>query len=308
MIRATGILRIAATLTISVAATSCFTGVESTPKITDADVRRETSPATPDETYLAGINPTPVGKWVPGRQFLVTDSKISLAVLPQSFGGTQLNQGDTLRFSALHRAMSVTGAEVSDLEFNGSNGVKYTYRVDRPTDSVSQRPLEIPFTVDLTIVSATGKKLLDKDFFILTSARRDSLGGLKRARKFIPVRITEVSPGTAVNPVRVKVADSFGDTGYLFLNPEARSSRASGSFASVLSLSDPRKRYPAILDEAWENIINNRVRPGMTRDECRLAIGAPVDIIRRPGYGYLYEAWRYENGTYLIFEDGILRK
>lgn len=45
----------------------------------------------------------------------------------------------------------------------------------------------------------------------------------------------------------------------------------------------------------------------MTRDEARLALGAPANIDRRPGYSFMREIWTYENGIFLIFEDGLLK-
>lgn len=56
----------------------------------------------------------------------------------------------------------------------------------------------------------------------------------------------------------------------------------------------------------WTNIINNRVSPGMTLDECRLALGSPAKVSRRPDHSVLREIWSYENGIYLMFVDGIL--
>lgn len=83
--------------------------------------------------------------------------------------------------------------------------------------------------------------------------------------------------------------------------------RATRKFGSLLSLSNPRDRYPEITDANWNNIVNGRVSEDMTREECRLALGAPATVDRRPGYSIMREIWTYENGRYLIFEDGLLR-
>lgn len=56
-----------------------------------------------------------------------------------------------------------------------------------------------------------------------------------------------------------------------------------------------------------ETYNNGTVTEDMTRDECRLSLGAPDNIDRRAGYSVLREVWSYENGRYLIFEDGLLR-
>lgn len=54
--------------------------------------------------------------------------------------------------------------------------------------------------------------------------------------------------------------------------------------------------------------MNNRVRYGMTLDECRLALGAPAKVRRRTDHSTLYEVWSYENGIYLMFHDGVLKE
>ena len=77
-------------------------------------------------------------------------------------------------------------------------------------------------------------------------------------------------------------------------------------FGAVLSVADPRRRYQHVTDEVWTNIVDGKVAPGMTRDECRLSLGKPASVDRVPGSSYLYERWTYDNGIYLIFEDGVL--
>lgn len=77
-------------------------------------------------------------------------------------------------------------------------------------------------------------------------------------------------------------------------------------FATLFSFTDPREKYPQISDETWANIIRGRVALGMTRAECRLALGTPDDVIHRNDHNYLYERWNYDNGVYLVFRDDIL--
>ncbi len=302
------IMRVTVALFAGATVTGCFTGVESTPKITDADVRRDTQPLTPDETYLTGIGAEVLSQWQPGKLFYVTDARIMRALSSDTYGGVSLAAGDTLVYRGNRPAWSLAGEPVTDVMFSGPGGRQYTYRLDREPDSAAVRQARIPFTVDLEIVNEASARLLGKQFYILTSGRRLADGTLARFRKYIPVTVSEVAPGTPDNPVRVRIADDMADATYLFINPAARNSRTAGSFASMLSLTDPRKRWQSVSDKVWDNIVHNRVVAGMTRDECRLAIGAPAEVIKQPGYNYLHEAWRYDNGMYLIFEDGILVK
>jgi hypothetical protein len=46
----------------------------------------------------------------------------------------------------------------------------------------------------------------------------------------------------------------------------------------------------------------------MTSSECRLALGAPNDYTRVPTTGGMVERWTYDNGVYLMFEDGVLTR
>ena len=84
-------------------------------------------------------------------------------------------------------------------------------------------------------------------------------------------------------------------------------SKSGRNFSMLFSLSDPRLRYPEITDEVWANIQNGRVAKFMTRDECRIALGSPKSIQRRNIITVLQEMWTYENGVYLLFDDGILQ-
>ena len=79
------------------------------------------------------------------------------------------------------------------------------------------------------------------------------------------------------------------------------------SFGALFSPTDIRLRYPAISDDVWASIIAGNVKQGMTKDECRLALGEARSIDRRPTYDGLREYWYYDGGTYLIFNDGVLK-
>jgi hypothetical protein len=72
-------------------------------------------------------------------------------------------------------------------------------------------------------------------------------------------------------------------------------------------LKNPRDSYPTITDAVWSNIMSGRVADGMTKDECRLALGSPKNVTEQFGYSAVREIWSYENGIFLIFEDSILR-
>lgn len=66
-----------------------------------------------------------------------------------------------------------------------------------------------------------------------------------------------------------------------------------------------RAEYPNISDENWTYIVNGEIRLGMTKDECRLSLGSPIQIAAN--LNSRYETWYY-NGKVLEFEDGLLVK
>lgn len=66
-----------------------------------------------------------------------------------------------------------------------------------------------------------------------------------------------------------------------------------------------RAEYPNITDEIWTYIVNGEIRLGMTKDECRLSIGSPIQIVAN--LNSRYETWFY-NGRVLEFENGLLVK
>lgn len=60
---------------------SCFTGIESTPRITYKDVRRENITVNPEEEMGERFAAVPFSQWQPGRRFTVTDPKASMVYL-----------------------------------------------------------------------------------------------------------------------------------------------------------------------------------------------------------------------------------
>ncbi|MDE6513468.1 MAG: hypothetical protein K2L05_04720, partial [Muribaculaceae bacterium] len=80
------------------------------------------------------------------------------------------------------------------------------------------------------------------------------------------------------------------------------------TFANQFSLTNPRKNYPQISDTNWNLISQGRVALDMTREECRLALGAPSQVDREALPNGIFERWIYEDGVYLFFTDGLLTR
>lgn len=63
------------------------------------------------------------------------------------------------------------------------------------------------------------------------------------------------------------------------------------------------KQYPYITAERWKLIAQGEIKEGMAMDECRLALGNPIEIKQK--LESKFETWYY-NGKILEFESGRL--
>ena len=294
--------------------TSCFTGVESTPKITAKHVDKEgaTVSLVPEETFLQNVTGDSVGLWREGKEFYVTDSRISIALEPSKH--EMPAQGDIIRFERFNEVPSMTGKNETEIVFTQPDSLTCVYRVGMSFDELRKRPMgvEIPFTIEMSVVEKARKALVDSVLYIRTPVWYTLDGGnTTEGKKFIPVMVTSVEPGNLVYPLRVcfrplgRDGEMYGDACvYMSVSDNSKSGR---NFAMLFSLKDPRLHYPTITDEVWSCIQNSRVAKYMTRDECRIALGAPKNIQRRNVITSLQEMWTYENGVYLLFDDGILQ-
>lgn len=302
--------RIAATISTTLTVllmTGCFTGIESTPKITANDVKKERAVQTPEDSYLNNITYESLEAWQPGKLFYITDDKISLTLEPSATPAPKA--GEYIAFDSYRPVTSLTGSIDTEIIFHKENGQEVVYKASASPDELQQRKrVEIPFTIETSVVDATKEVLAGKTFYIKTPIWYTATGDARNGLKFIPVTIEEITPGNMVYPVKLKfsVDSPYDDTAYVYMSV-GDSSRSTRNFAALFSLTDPHLRYPAITDETWDRIIHGRVAPYMTREECRLSLGAPSSIDRRAAISSLQELWTYENGVYLIFDDGLLQ-
>lgn len=287
---------------------SCFTGVEYTPRVGDREVKRENITVTPEDTFLAHVTDESLGEWKPGKRFRVTNDKIRLI-----FGATASPYdslgGKTLIFTGAKEAPSITGTSVTDISFiaEPGDGRTFVYRISRPIAKVmEQGPLSVPFTIQESLVDDARRLMDGQHYYVLTRTWRDDTDNSLNGRQFVPVTVDSVTPGNDIYPIKVSFTDERGTSARLFLHPGPRS-YTPRSFPALFSFTNPRLKYPSITDEMWYKIINGRVALDMTREECRLALGSPREVDRGADNSYIREVWLYENGIYLVFEDGILK-
>lgn len=290
---------------LSIMSQSCFTGIESTPKITAADLRRERVTVTDEQRLVADVLPAPFDNWTQGKKFLTTDPRVSL-IFGASASDVDIPSSTLLSYESFDTSVSPTGQPVTNLYFLSPEGRRLCYRLNTSVDELRKRSyVDVPYTIQLSLVDEMNALLAGRKLYITTRLWYDSDRRQVTSKKFIPVTITDVTPGNSTYPLFVSFTDPDQRSWGVYMSAGS-SSHGLRSFGEQFSLSDPRRRYPAITDENWQSIINGRVNPGMTRDEARLSLGSPIDIDRGHDYSYTYERWIYDGGIYLIFEDGVL--
>ncbi|MDE6498247.1 MAG: hypothetical protein K2L21_06270 [Muribaculaceae bacterium] len=285
--------------------TGCFTGVESTPPITDREVRKSTPPPSPDDNYLSAIRATRVKELRPGMKWIVNDSRISRVFGAEAYD-KHFAPGDTLTLRVVRPALTLDGRKVGEVVFSGRDVDSLVYRTSISYDTfLADSALSLPFAVEGALVDAVGQLMTGKEYYLITSSRFDMADVAYTGRKFVPVTVEEVTYGNSYYPVSLILRDDRDERFRLHMSVDGASVMPR-KFSSLLSLTDPRLSYPDTTDDVWDQIVNGKVKIGMTTNECRLSLGRPADVVRQAGYSSLVEIWTYAGGRYLVFTDGIL--
>lgn len=298
----------------------CFTGVESTPRIKESDVRHQQADGiTPEQRFLTGISPLPPRQWTPERKWLVANDRISL-IFSHKSDNTDNLAGHTVRFEGIAPATSLTGEDAGEILLRTDDGRRLYYHVPGLTSSKidTLSSLEIPFTVDLDIVAridsaVTGRKLFIRTPSWYSPANRELVQGLRH----IEVQIDSVTPGNenfaaavyfSISDPKILEHLKGNRHEYMVFMSVGNSRAATRNFDTLFSFTDPRTAYPEIKDDVWELIIRSRINKNMTRDEVRLALGSPASVERIPTYGGMIERWSYSDGVFAVFEDGFVTR
>ncbi|MDE6109720.1 MAG: hypothetical protein K2F72_05490, partial [Muribaculaceae bacterium] len=273
----------------------CFTGIESTPRITAGDVRRQAAATpTPEMQFLAAVGPQAPASWARGKQFRVADSRVS-RLFSYTDGRADNLEGSTLSFAAFEDAPSLTGEGATFVALTTETGDTLRYRIDSPRQSVlSRERLEIPFTVEMLPVQQADSLMRSHIYYISTPLWRRTDGRTRPGMRHVPVKVLAVQPGTdGIYPAAVVFSpeDAPADTAMVMMSLSG--DKAPRSFATLFSFTNPRDRYPHITDHVWDLIVNSRVEAGMSRDECRLALGSPTRTEQIPTRAGMIERWSY---------------
>lgn len=304
---------------------SCFTGVESTPKISLSDVRKQQAATVTDEQrFLAGLAPTPPSQWRPGHRLRVDDAKIGLTLTSASASADSL-PGRDLVFDSFSPAVSLTGTDATEISFHADlpgGRAEYFYRVSVDMSELDTlEAIHVPFTVDMDLVARVDSMMRGRRLYVRTPMwyRADGDRSVVAGLRHVPVVVDSVVAGdsnyplgvvfTLVDADQARLIEPSGEecTRMVFMTV-GKSRAATRNFELLFSFRDPREIYPGIKDDVWQLIVRSRVKEGMTREECRLALGAPTTLRRIPTYGGMREQWQYSDGVYLYFDDGFLTR
>lgn len=290
--------------------TGCFTGIESTPKITSSDVKKENIQVTAEQEFLSDIRMESPGKWQKGKRFHITDKRITLILDAAQPLDTTTLAGREMVFEGIDRSRSVTGEEKGIMKFLIDGHMEATLDTNVAYDDLMRRDsYEIPFAVDHDIIATIGDRMKGNTYYITTPNWNETDSGKgERGLRHIAVEILDVQPGTWVYPIKVVFRPKDSDKTHYVLMTFGDKRSSTQNFDTLFAFENPRNKYPAIEDDTWQLIINSKVKSGMTKDECRLALGAPTTWGQVPTTAGMVEYWSYAEGIYLLFEDGYLSR
>lgn len=303
-------IRLVLPVLFSVLFTSCFTGVESTPKITQKELKKKNVKDTPEKHVLDAVVPDKPTDWQRGRRFYIADNRASRGawrITPPE--GADSIEG---RFAVLMTVDTVQSlTDDNEVTFTlGIEGkdISLEFRTGLTSEQWRATPgYVIPHVIDMQLVDEISNILKGNSYYILPSRRIGSDGNDTIGTRYQPVEIIAVEPGYESAPVRLYFTDDEGHLSSIYMTiGDAATSRR--NFDTLFSFTDPRQKYKNITDKNWELIRHGNIVAGMTPEECRLALGSPDSYTRIPTTMGMVERWTYTNGVYLIFEDGLLSK
>lgn len=292
--------------------TACGTGIEVTEHVGEKDVRKAIEHAEANQsrvTLNAFVDSVPA--WHQGKLFRVVDNQARLLFArSQDFDiDTVQLAGHTLSFQGYDTGDIYDNRNTVNLIFNDTDGGKtYVYRTGKTIDEFSSS-FSIPMLVDMDMVNHIARQVAGNDYYIRTPIWYDRHSEQMRdGRHFIKVHIDSVLPGNAVMPLRVLFTTIDNNERAMVWVSDNVSTMRGRDFDALFDAVDPHSFYATISDDNWERITRAQVVEGMTKEECRLALGNPKHINEIAEQSGLLEYWYYDGGAYLFFVNGLLQR
>ena len=291
---------------------SCNTGIERTKRITPTRADRLIMRESAEEALADSVHPAQLSQWMPGKEFVVTNSRASLLYDITDRSGRRTHQDSiqdmTVRYIGTDAAVAPDGRNISVVKFDIPSldrFMTYTVRKD-PAATGSMVWSDFPMLIDLDMVSEFSRMLTGRKVWLRTALWYDNDMNPVKGRKFIPVTIGQVKRGNSSFPLLI-CFDDGKDKAWLPMNmPDGKGNQGSRNFASLFYISDPKLRFPDIAPEVWDLICSGQVQPGMTKQECKLALGNPDQVETGHDWNILADIWKYSDGRYLFFIDDKL--
>lgn len=290
---------------------SCSTGIESTKKIKMNKEDLKLMAKSAEQTFSSDVAGSALSSWEVGKPFMAMSDRTLFIFQPSGLSNDEYAteiKGKILRFAGMESQLTPGLSEECILLFSdGANTLRYSTGKSTETALKEIDSSKLPLLSDLALIEAWKEKINGMTLWTRNSLWYDATGERKDGRKFAKVKVLDVMPATGDFPIRVKIEDSDGVDAYLQMNYTS-DTHDSRDFAAIFFLNDPKAKYPQISDENWNLIQQGKVAIGMTKDECRLALGNPDDLNSGHSTFQTMDMWQYSNGTFLMFADGILTR
>ncbi|MDE7345234.1 MAG: hypothetical protein K2N48_00650, partial [Muribaculaceae bacterium] len=264
---------------------------------------------TPEQTFAESIQGEPLSQWKKGRSFIAMSDRTLYIFEPTGLDNEnyiETFKGKTLTFTGLDSHINPDLREECVILF--SDGKRsFRYKTGKTTEAalIEIDSSKLPLISDEVLIEQWKEKITGKTLWTKSNLWYDLTGDRMPGLKFAKIKVEEVIPATGDFPMNVRISGPDGRSGFLHMNytSDIHDSR---DFAAIFSLSDPKNRYPHIIDENWKLIQQGKVGDGMTKEECKLAIGNPDEVRSGHNRSQTMDIWQYSDGTYLMFTDGLL--
>lgn len=264
-----------------------------------------------EQELAESLQGTSLSSWTKGKKFMAMSDRTVYIFEPSGLMTDQYTQPLTGKILTYEGLDSYINPDLKDeciiLFSDGSNILRY--RTKKPTEEALKEidSSKLPLLSDLDLIASWKEKINGSIFWTKSNLWDDLSGNRKKGLKFAKVTVTDVIPTTGDFPMRVKISAPNGEEAYMQMNytSDLHDSR---NFAALFYLSDPKSKYPQITKEKWTLIQEGKVGLGMTKDECKLAIGNPDEVRSGHNRDQIMDIWQYSNGTYLFFSDGLLNE
>ncbi len=290
---------------------SCSTGIESTKKIRMTKEDEKLMAKSAEQLYAASLQGTPLSSWEKGKTFLAMSDRALYIFEPNGATTDPIGQnltGKRLSYVGMDQLVNPDLKDECVILFSdGSN--TFRYRTKKTMDEALKEidSSKLPLLADLDLVESWRQKLDGTTLWTRSNLWYDADGNRLPGLKFAKVEVRDVVPSAGDFPMKVKISGPNGEEAYLNMNYTS-DMYDSRNFAALFYLSDPKKKYPNITEEVWTLIQRGRVGEGMTKEECKLSIGNPDEVQSGHSRTQTMDIWQYNDGTYLMFEDGLLTR